>query len=107
MKYSVHLIEDAENDLLDIYWYVAENGSVEQATNLFDRIEETILNLEAFPMRGHIPPELERIDISEFREIHYRPFRIIYEVRKTDIFVHCVLDGRRDLQDILHKRILR
>lgn len=107
MKYSVYIIEDAERDILEIYEYAAENNTQEQAGNLLDQIEKTIFSLEAFPMHGHTPPELERIGIYEFKEIHYNQYRIIYEMRKNDIFVYCVLDGRRELQELLQKRILR
>ncbi|MDO8446783.1 MAG: type II toxin-antitoxin system RelE/ParE family toxin [Deltaproteobacteria bacterium] len=107
MRFTVHLIEDAEKDLLDIYQYIAMNDSVEQADTLLDHIEEAVQRLETFPLRGHIPPELERIGVFDFKEIHYKPFRIIYEIRKSEVFVHCVLDGRRDLQELLQKRVLR
>jgi|SRR3989338_9104808 len=107
MKSAVHLVEDAEKDLLDVYQYVAPNDSVEQADKLINHIEETIQKLETFPLRGHIPPELERIGVLEFREVHYNPFRIIYEIHKSVVFVHCILDGRRDLQELLQKRVLR
>lgn len=107
MRFRVHLVEDAENDLFDIYRYAALNGSHEQAESLLDNIEKTIIKLEAFPMRGRIPPELERISVLEFREVHYKPYKIIYEVRKSDVFIHCILDGRRDLQELLQKRLLR
>lgn len=107
MRFTVHLVEDAEKDLLDIYQYIAVNDSVEQADRLLDHLEETVQKLETFPMRGHIPPELERIGVLDFKEIHCKPFRIIYEIRKSEVFVHCVLDGRRDLQELLQKRVLR
>lgn len=107
MRFTVHLVEDAEKDLLDIYQYIAVNDSVEQADRLLDNLEETVQKLETFPMRGHIPPELEQISVLDFKEIHCKPFRIIYEILKFEVFVHCVLDGRRDLQDLLQKRVLR
>lgn len=107
MKFTVHLIEDAEKDILGIYRYAERNDSVEQANQLLEKIEETIQKLETFPLRGHVPPELERIGVFDFREVHYKPFRIIYDIRKSEVFVHCVLDGRRDLQELLQKRVLR
>lgn len=107
MRFTVHLIEDAEKDLLEIYQYIAVNDSVEQADKILDCLEETVQKLETFPLRGHIPPELERISVLDFKETHYKPFRIIYEIRKSEGFVHCVLDGRRDLQELLQKRVLR
>jgi toxin ParE1/3/4 len=43
----------------------------------------------------------------EFREIHFKPYRIIYQIIDKRVFVHCVLDGRRDLQELLERRMLR
>jgi len=107
MKFAVHLVVDAESDLLDIYRYVARNDSVEKADRLLDNLEKTIMKLGTMPLRGHFPPELERIGVLEFREIFFKPYRIIYQVIKTDVYVHCLLDGRRDLQDLLQQRVLR
>jgi toxin ParE1/3/4 len=107
MKFTVYLIEEAEADLLDIYHYVAQNDSVENADRLLDRLEDTILKLSTMPLRGHIPPELERIGVLEFREVFFKPYRIIYQIVKSNVYVHCILDGRRDLQDLLQQRVLR
>jgi toxin ParE1/3/4 len=86
---------------------VAQYGSIENADRLLDKIEETIIKLSTIPTRGHIPPELERIGVLEFREVFFKPYRIIYQVIKSNVYVHCVLDGRRDLQDLLQQRVLR
>jgi toxin ParE1/3/4 len=59
------------------------------------------------PERGRIPPELERIGIREFREIMFEPYRIVYTGVKSQVCVYCILDGRRDLQDLLEERLLR
>lgn len=107
MKFDVHLAADAETDLLEIYRYVANNDSVEQANRLLDRLEASILRLETLPGRGHVPPELERAGVLDYREIHFKPYRIIYEISKAHVYIHCVLDGRRDLQELLYKRIIR
>ena len=107
MKFAIHLVVDAESDLLDIYRYVTRNDSVEKADRLLDNLEKTIMKLETIPLRGHFPPELEQIGILEFREIFFKLYRIIYQVIKSDVYVHCVLDGRRDLQDLLQQRVLR
>jgi toxin ParE1/3/4 len=107
MKFSVHLVEDAEKDLLDIYRYVVRNDSVDCADSLIDKLEKTILRFETLPHRGHVPPELERIGVLEYREVFYKPYRIIYQVIKGSVYVHCVIDGRRDLLDLLQQRILR
>ena len=56
MRFRVNLIEDAEEDLLDIYRYVAVADSPQKAEKLLTRLEETCLKLENFPNKGHVPP---------------------------------------------------
>lgn len=107
MKFSVTLIQEAEDDLFDIYGYILNNDSPAHAEYVILKLQEACINLDEMPERGHIPPELERIGTTGFKEIHFKPYRIIYEIEKKTVFVHCVLDGRRDLQDLLERRLLR
>ncbi|MBI5632595.1 MAG: type II toxin-antitoxin system RelE/ParE family toxin [Nitrospirae bacterium] len=107
MKYSVFVVAEAERDLQEIYRYVFRNDSPEKAVRLLDSLEKTVMKLEALPLRGHIPPELERISVTEYREVFFKPYRIIYQVIGRAVYVYCVLDGRRDLQDLLQERLLR
>ncbi len=107
MKYDVYLTYEAEDDIFEIYKYVAVNDSQINADKLFKNIKETIAKLENLPKRGHHPPELKRINILEYLEVHFKPYRIIYQILDKRVFIHCVLDGRRNLQDILQDRFIR
>jgi toxin ParE1/3/4 len=86
---------------------VTLRDSAEKAAKLSQNIEQVILSLETSPLRGHYPPELERLGVREYREVFFKPYRILYEVAGGSVFIHCVLDGRRDLRDILQQRLLR
>jgi toxin ParE1/3/4 len=107
LRYQVLLVQDAEDDIFDIYRYIAQHDSPKSAEYVLERIQKACLSLGELPQRGHVPPELERIAVSGFLEIHFKPYRIFYEVEGRKVFVHCVLDGRRDLQDLLERRLLR
>ncbi|HDP94983.1 MAG TPA: type II toxin-antitoxin system RelE/ParE family toxin [Candidatus Aminicenantes bacterium] len=107
MKYNVYVISDAEEDVLDIYRYVSLHDTEEKAKYLLDKIEKTCQSLEEYPKKGHVPPELERIGVYNYREVHFKPYRIIYEIGENEVFIHCVLDGRRSLQELLERRLLR
>lgn len=107
MNYQVHIVEDAEKDLFEIYQFVATNDSPEQADTLLANLEETCLRLSESPLRGHIPPELQRVSLEDYLEIHYKTYRIIYQVALKKVYIHCVLDGRRDLEELLRERLLR
>jgi toxin ParE1/3/4 len=107
MSYKVYLIADAEQDILEIYDSISDSDSPEKAEYVYRKIEEKCLNLSELPNRGHFPPELERIGIYEYREIHYKPYRVIYQIIDKKVYIHCILDGRRELQALLEKRLLR
>jgi toxin ParE1/3/4 len=106
-KYNVLFDLDAEEDLFDIYRYVVQNDSIEQADKLFASLKNTCYKLQPFPNRGNVPSELFEIGVVEFHELRYKPYRIIYSIENNSVMVHCVLDGRRDIQSILQERLLR
>jgi len=107
MMFRVALVEAAEWDIYDIHQFIELNDSPERADMMLDGLERAIAGLAEMPERGHFPPELERIGIREYREIHFKPYRIVYAIDGDSVIVHCVLDGIRDLQALLHQRILR
>ena len=107
MKYQILIIQEAEDDIFDIYKYILENDSGENATYVYEHLQKTIETLAEFPERGHHPPELDRIGMTGIHEIHFKPYRIVYEIEGRQIFIHAVLDGRRDLQSLLERRMFR
>jgi len=107
MKYKVNFLPAAEDDLFGIYKYVRLNDSKTEANKLFTKLYEKCLTLKNYPERGHRPPELQLLEIYDYLEVHYKPYRIIYQVIVKQVFIHCILDGRRDMQKLLQERLLR
>jgi toxin ParE1/3/4 len=107
MKYKVVIDPQAKQDLKEIFVYVAVNDSIESANKFLDALEEACYKLEKYPQRVHIPLELIPTGVKRYLEIHYKPYRIIYEIEKNLIYVHAVIDGRRNMQEILGERLLR
>lgn len=107
MKFKVNIVSSAEEDLFEIYRFVFINDSEEKAEKLYSKLYEKCVSLQEYPNRGHIPPELSLFGINDFLEINYKPYRIIYQKIENVVFVHCILDGRRDMQKLLQERLLR
>ena len=107
MSYKVNILIDAEKDILQLVKYVTITDSEGKAEHLLTKIQETCQSLSSYPNKGHIPPELERIGVYNYQEIHFKPYRIIYQVIDKEVYIHCVLDSRRSLQELLEKRLLR
>ena len=107
MNYYVQIVEQAEDDLWDLYKYVLSKDGESRAEHILESIEDACRKLITHPRIGHIPPELDRIGVLDYLEIHFKPYRIIYQIDGRKVFVHCILDGRRDMQELLERRLIR
>ncbi len=106
MTYTVLLTDDAVRDLEDIDDYISAHDSLERADYVLDMIEEQLLNLADLPDRGAYPAELSVLGIREYREVFFKPYRIIYRVVENEVYVYVIADGRRDMQALLSRRML-
>ncbi len=106
MSYKVLLTRSAERDLEDIYSYIAENDAQGKADYVLDKLMEVTASLAAFPERGSYPKELLQLGIREYRQAHFKPYRLIYRVTGKQVFIYMIADGRRDMQMLLTRRML-
>ncbi len=104
--FEVTFTRGAEDDLERLYDYLAEQGSPAIADALLDAILEKIDALERFPHRGGVPKEMVGLGIRTFRQLVHSPYRIIYRVIGQEVFVLLIVDGRRDMQALLERRLL-
>ncbi len=107
MRYEVLLTEDANRDLEDIYSYVVEHDTPGKAEDLLNRIADVVESLSSHPDRGSYPKELSALGIREYRQVFFKPYQIIYRVIEKRVYVYLIADGRRDLQSLLARRLLR
>lgn len=106
MSFKIVVLESAEHDLKELRTYIVKNFSVETWQKTFERIKDAIRNLKTFPYAGSIPEEFEKIGFSQYRQVLSGMNRIIYEVRQDTIYIHLIIDTRRDLKAVLTRRLL-
>lgn len=106
-EFEVFLTKEAEADLEEIAEFIERHDSEESADYVYRRLKETILKLESSPRRGRIVPELKEVGLSQYREVFFKPYRILYVVSDRRVYVHCIFDGRRSVESILSQRFLR
>jgi plasmid stabilization system protein ParE len=107
MSLKVVILESAEHDLKELRSYIVKNFSLKTWQNTYDKIKEVIRNLKTFPYTGSIPEEIEKLNLSQYRQVISGMNRIIYEVRQDTLYIHIIVDGRRDLTSLLTRRLLR
>jgi len=106
MSFQVFLTNDAARDLEELYDYIAWRDSPGKAEYVLDRIEKTFFSLQEFPALGVFPKELLPLGIREYREIFFKPYRIIYRIIERNVYVMLIADGRRDMHSLLRRRLL-
>ena len=107
MGYQVFLTDDAAYDLEDLYDYIEFHDAAEKADYVLDKIEGAILSLADNPERGTYPNELLAVGLREYREIYFKPYRIIYRMSSQSVYVMVITDGSRDMQSLLQRRLLQ
>lgn len=105
MPFKVLLTYDAARDLNELYDYIAAHDSPRKAEYVLEKIEKAFATLSEFPERGVYPKELLNLGIQEYREIYFKPYRIIYRIINNKVYVLLIVDGRRDMQSLLQRRL--
>jgi toxin ParE1/3/4 len=106
MIYSVRITRAAARDLEEIFNWIAEHDSATKAGHVLDRLAKKAESIAALPHRGSRPDELPPGMEGEFRQVFFKPYRVIYEVAPNEVVIHLIVDGRRNLQSLLMRRLL-
>lgn len=96
----------AASDLQEIGEFVAAD-SVSAANGLLDRVDAAVAELRSHPAMGRVVPELSKHNITEYRETVLAPWRLFYRVERELVYIMSLIDGRRNIEDVLLRRLLR
>jgi len=72
----------------------------------YAQVQASIQRFREFPECGPVVDELSTLTAERFREVQSGKNRIIYEVRDDTIYVHLIVDQRRDLTSLLQRILL-
>ena len=106
-RFTVQWAQTAVEDLLSIIDYVVGRDGAEVAERLYGQIAHGVAGLETMPFRCRVVPELEAEGLDGYREVLVGPYRLMFTVRGSEVALLTVLDGRRDLGELLIERALR
>jgi toxin ParE1/3/4 len=105
-KFEVLLTKGAEQGLEAIHNYISEFDCVANANHVLDELINAVESLSKFPERGSFPKELVNLGIKEYRQTFFKPYRAIYRVTGSQVIIYVIVDGRRDMQSVLTRRLL-
>lgn len=105
-KYKIIISKLAEDDLLEILEYY-NNGNVDLCKKTYFAIEDKISKLKEYPFQGRTVPELEKQNITDYRELIEGNYRIIYSLQEETILTNTILDSRRNIEELIIKKLMR
>jgi len=106
MRRRVLLTAGAERDLEEIHDHVAGSDSRASADHVLDRLLGVADALSLLPERGSVPKELRALGLREFRQLFFKPYRVICRVVGREVLIVLVANGRREMQSLLERRLL-
>jgi toxin ParE1/3/4 len=86
---------------------VVGRDSTAAAQQLAELVTHEVATLPTMPLRCRVVPELEAEGIDGYQELLVGTYRIMFALRDGEFVVLGVLDGRRDLAELLIARALR
>ena len=104
-KYYVKWTAPAREDVNEIIDYISKTN-INYAVKVLDNIEENVKKLDMFPNRYRIVPELAKYGYFLYRGITVEYWKIIYKIEVNFVYIMLVIDGRRNLEDLLLKKMI-
>lgn len=92
-KYQVNLTQKAQDDLEQIFYYIADD-SINNAANFVLQLEKKVYSLEAFPDRNPFIPENEFFG-TDYRHLIYKKYRIVYRIVEKSVFILRIFHGAK------------
>lgn len=106
MPFEVFLTDAVARDMAELYDYLERHVGRGTADHVLVQIEKAFASLSETPHRGAFPKELLSLGIREYRELYFKPYRLLYRILDPNVYVLAIADGRRDLQALLQRRLL-
>jgi plasmid stabilization system protein ParE len=104
-KYNIKWAVPAREDINEIIDYIWQTN-INYAVKVLSKIEDQVKKLDLFPERYRIVPELERYGYFLYREMIVDYWRIIYKIENDIVYIMLVIDSRRNLEDLILKKIM-
>ena len=96
----------AVRDLDRILECLADSASIDRALKLYERIRRRVSSPSRYPRRCRNVAEVKELGFGEFRELLVAPYRVFHRLDGSKVVLLGILDGRRDLEELLIQRAL-
>ena len=101
------ILPQAKADLQDLRRYIIKKFGNNTWSETKAKIYKELKQLEEFPLKGSVPAELTEFSLLGYHQVISGQNRIIYQITESHIFIHIIIDTRKDFKEVLTRRLLR
>ncbi|GBU28020.1 hypothetical protein R84B8_01578 [Treponema sp. R8-4-B8] len=98
--------KDAGDELLEIISYIKNNTGKITAEKIFKKIDDGVKKASENAAGRRIAPMLMNFGIKNIHQLNISPWAIFYKVENNEMKIISIIDQRRNLEEILYKKIL-
>jgi toxin ParE1/3/4 len=106
MKYKIKWSKDAGEEFAEIISWYKYNAGKNIARRIYTKINARIKRLKDMPGIGKPVQILKDIGVNAYRQLVQDNWILYYRIEGQTINIISVIDGRRNLEEILYKKII-
>jgi toxin ParE1/3/4 len=106
VKYEIIWSKDAGDELAEIISYIKYNTGKMTAEKIYNKIINKVNQISENPEGRRIAPLLREFGINYVHQLNINPWIIFYKVEDKKMEIISIIDGRRNLEEILYRKML-
>ena len=106
MERKIVWSKDAGDELYEIIAYIKHNTGAMTAKKIYKKIMDEIEWASENATGRRIAPLLKNFGIHDIHQLNIKPWILYYRVENDEMHILSVIDGRRNLEEILYKKVM-
>jgi len=106
MKHEIIWSKDAGDELAEIISYIKYNTGKITAEKIYAKIMNKVKQAAENPEGRRIAPLLREFGIHYIHQLNISPWILFYKAGNKKMEIISIIDGRRNLEEILYKKIM-
>ncbi|MDR1804583.1 MAG: type II toxin-antitoxin system RelE/ParE family toxin [Treponema sp.] len=106
MKHEIIWSKDAGDELAEIISYIKYNTGKMTAEKIYKKIINKVNQISENPEGRRIAPLLKEFGINYIHQLNVSPWIIFYKVVNKKMEIISIIDGRRNLEEILYRKMM-
>jgi len=107
MSLPVSILDSAKYDLVSTRRKIISKFGDVVWLEVKKKFQDAFTRICEFPLLGLVPEEVEALGIKNVRQVQVNQTRVIYQISDTAVYIHMLVDTKRDFQTVLYDRVIK